>query len=182
MKEKPRNRILFTYVIDHSGDPSFVDGNLVLGVQNCKKKMRPSVRIGDWIIATLGGRYPWGSRMDRTHRPLKANLPDAERADYYKYLVYAMEVTDKQKPGDFLMSNKTYDFSGDLKKMPDDFCKKTDNRLSFAMKNENHQTIKDEEEIKHFLDWLKTQTTCESNQSLLDKIRTNEKKCSCKCK
>ena len=141
MKKKRGNRILFTYVIDHHGDPAFIDGNLELGVQNCKKRMRPVVIKGDWVIATLGGRYPWGSRLDKSHRPLKESLSDTEKPEYYKYLVYAMEVTDKRQPGDFLVSRKVYDFSCSLKKMPDSFCKKTEARLSLAVKNQNHHKI-----------------------------------------
>ncbi|MCX6776089.1 MAG: hypothetical protein NT130_04555 [Candidatus Micrarchaeota archaeon] len=141
---------LFSYVIDHVGninscDPRIEKGVLTLGKGGCKPKIRKKAVAGDWIIATLGKKFP---RIK--YEPAFAQK---YKEDYAEYLVYAMKVTDKK--GEILYSSYYYVFNS-LIKLPKRFrilIKTQQGHKKFPHQQDEEAEIK---LVENFINWLKS--------------------------
>ncbi|MDD5162729.1 MAG: hypothetical protein PHD95_00810 [Candidatus ainarchaeum sp.] len=146
MKNSPakQKNFLFSYVIDHDGDPDFVGKKLVLGTQNCKAYMRPLVHKNDWIIATLGKKFPTGKTNSDFTRANK---------DYWQYLICAMQATENPKRGK-IYSNNFYVFFAKPVKLKSE----KSNFLALIKRGRRHKKIPLEtKKVQKFLSWIKHQ-------------------------
>jgi len=124
---------LFSYVIDHPGDPIINKRGIFFGVQNCKQPMRPSVSCGDWVIATLGKNFD-------------AAFSKKKGRNYSKYLVYAMRVK-KKGVTNILWSNEYRWFAEKPVKLPKQFW-------GFIKKGRAFKCIKKPEKVADFEKWV----------------------------
>jgi hypothetical protein len=145
---------LFSYVIDHNGDPQYKKGILSLGKDTCKPRIRKKASIGDWVIATLGHNF----LKEKGNFTVKC--VQQHQNNYQQYLVYAMQVTSKEK--NILYSNNFYVFNH-LLKMPKKFhelIKKGQNHKTFPHKKNEATDI---ELMNSFIRWLEKHPKEEPN-------------------
>jgi len=122
-------------------------------------KMRPQVRKGDWVIATLGKCYPNVVGDDGRKEHFSNNLD----SDYTRHLVYAMKVTEI-KGNNLLVSNDFYGFSEKPIKIKKDFSaliKKGRAYLRFPHKGNEES---DKRLMGSFIEWL--QSSCANNHNV----------------
>jgi len=152
---------LRSYVIDHDGDPEIVDGKLVWGVQDCMGSMRSWVHKGDWLIGTLGKKFPSSKR--------ESDFVKSKGDNYWKYLVYAMRVTGEERDN-MLSSTDFYCFFQKPVLIPPKFQKDLIQKKQRGLK-----CIKDKRKINSFEKWIR-------QKGKEDISRTSKKKKKAKCK
>lgn len=153
---------LYSYIIDHKGQPCIADSNLVL--DKCKprpntKKMR-GIRYGakkdDWVIATLGKNY------DKKYHDGSFFSKHGENARFF--LVYAMKIT--KKPSD--IKTKTKALTSDYFFIPSEpVClpEKFHKMVSLCRQHKHLTSKTDGEMIRSFDKWIEEQRNAIKSES-----------------